>query len=106
MGEVVQFRDPDQVLIAKNRQMEADAAEIRFRSERRLGELLAASPKNAGARGVGKSGVPKKNPTLEDAGIDKKLSSRAQKLAAVPDEKFEGMVADWRDRPAPSVMLR
>lgn len=37
-------------------------------------------------------------PTLADAGIDKKLSSRAQKLAAVPDEQFEGMVGEWRSR--------
>ena len=28
-------------------------------------------------------------PTLADAGIDKKLSARAQKLAAVPEKQFE-----------------
>lgn len=32
-------------------------------------------------------------PTLADAGIDEKFSSRAQKLAAVPEEKFERELA-------------
>lgn len=83
---------------AKNRDLEVDAAEIRMRAERRLGQMLIVSPKNTGSRGIGKSGVPPKHPTFQDAGIDKKLSSRAQKLAAVPEADFEGMVGKWRDR--------
>lgn len=89
---------------AKNRALEIDAAEIRMRAERRLGELIAAQKAtfglNTGARGIGTSAVPKENrtPTLADAGIDKKLSSRAQKMAAVPAEKFEGMLGEWRVR--------
>ncbi len=45
----------------------------------------------AGSRGIGKtkSGVPDKNstkniPKLSDLGIDKKFSSRAQKMAQMP----------------------
>ena len=40
---------------------------------------------NKGAMGIGTSVVPQENrtPTLADAGIDKKLSSRAQKLASL-----------------------
>ena len=55
---------------------------------------------NTGAKGIGTSAVPRENctPTLADAGIDKKLSSRAQKLAAVPESKFEGMIGEWRSR--------
>ena len=68
----------------------------------RLGELISAQKEmvglNAGARGIGKSGVPSKHPTLSDAGIDKKLSSRAQKLASVPEYQFEGMLGEWRER--------
>lgn len=52
----------------------------------RLGELLQALPKNAGARGIGKSGVPLKNPTLDDLHIDKKTAMVAQQLAALPPE--------------------
>lgn len=65
-----------------------DATEIHVRAERRLGELLAESEKQHGARGIGKpSGVPARNsthkpPTLAEQGIDKKLSARAQQLAA------------------------
>ena len=33
-------------------------------------------------------------PTLADTGIDKKLSARAQKLAAVPEPEFEAGIAE------------
>ena len=90
-------------LQAKNRELEIDAAEIRIRAERRLGELQAEQPKNRGTRGqlVGpsKMAVPTdETPTLKELGIDYKLSSRAQKLAAVPQAKFESMLGEWRAR--------
>lgn len=44
----------------------------------RLGEILAAMPKNTGAKGIGPIAVPDENrnqpPTLADLGIDKKVS--------------------------------
>ena len=97
---------------AKNRGLEVDAAEIRIRAERRLGELIKLQKDtvglNTGTAGKGRPNlggpdeVPPKDerPTLADVGIDKKLSSRAQKLAAVPEEKFEGMLGGWRERVA------
>lgn len=36
-------------------------------------------------------------PTLADIGVDKKLSSHAQKVAAIPAAEFEGIVGQWRD---------
>ena len=62
-------------------------------AERRLGELTRAQKETVGLRGPqhsrgGGSGgferepLPDAPPTPADAGIDKKLSSRAQKLAA------------------------
>jgi hypothetical protein len=89
--------------MAKDKTMEVDAAEIRIRAERRLGEMIVAQ--KAGP-GLNKGGNPKLTgsklepvaPTLSDAGIDKKLSSRAQKLAAVPQAEFEAEVGQWRDR--------
>lgn len=93
--------------LAQNKQLEVDAAEIRFRSERRLGEMLSEQKvtvgMNQGAKGsvvTGTSREPVKDtrPTLSEVGIDKKLSSRAQKLAAVPSSQFEGMINDWRRR--------
>ena len=53
--------------------------------------------KNSGARGVGKSGVPLKYPTLSEAGIDKKLSMRSQKLTTIPDYEFDDKITGWRD---------
>jgi hypothetical protein len=73
-----------------------------------LGELITAQRTtfglNPGSKGIGKSAVPKGNltPTLASAGIDKKLSARSQKLAAVPAAKFEGMLGEWRRRHARS----
>ncbi len=93
---------------AKNKDLEIDAAEIRIRAERRLGELIALQKETTGlatgAAGIGKpeSAVPDEYrtqpPTLAEAGIDKKLSSRAQKIAAVPIQEFERQLDDWRDR--------
>jgi len=88
---------------SKNRQMETAAAEIRIRAEHRLGEMLIAQKEtiglNTGAQGIGTSAVPQQNrtPTLADIGIDKKLSAHSQKVAAIPDAEFEGIVDDWRE---------
>jgi N6-adenosine-specific RNA methylase IME4 len=90
---------------AKNRDLEIDAAEIRMRAERRLGEMIVAQRETIG---LNKGGRPPEKtrseteqvsrPTLEDAGIDRKLSSRAQKMAAVPAEQFEKTIGSWRER--------
>jgi N6-adenosine-specific RNA methylase IME4 len=89
---------------AKNRQLELDAAEIRIRAERRVGELIKAQ--KAGI-GLGRPGVKpqlasqsaaNRPPELKDVGVDHKLSARAQQFAAVPAAKFEALVGEWRDR--------
>lgn len=98
--------------MAKDKTLEVDAGEIRIRAERRLGEMLAAQKEagglNQGARLAGaKSGANDgssavvgndRRPTLADVGISKDLSSRAQKLAALPEKEFEKEVGEWRDR--------
>ena len=87
---------------AKNRELEVDAAEIRLRAERRIGELIcdqkATLGLNKGSLRRGAETEPRDDrPTLDDAGIDKKLSARAQKLAAVPAKTFESRIAAWRE---------
>ena len=78
---------------AGNKQLEMDAADIRERATRRIGELmneqretvgLATGGEHGGRRSKDGSRIDPSNarPTLAQAGIDKKLSSRAQKLAA------------------------
>lgn len=96
--------------MAKDKTLEVDAAEIRIRAERRLGEMLvqqkADGGLNKGAQGkiqqhVGQAVVTndrlKDAPKLADAGISKDLSSRAQKLAAVPEAEFEEALAEKRE---------
>lgn len=98
---------------AKNRQLEVDAAEIRIRAERRVGELMAMQRETVGLAPAGrptKIGLqqnpiskheppkPASLPTLAEAGIDKNLADRARKYAAVPEPKFNAMVDKWRER--------
>lgn len=99
---------------AKNRQLEIDAAEIRMRAERRLGELMQAQRNtfglNQGARGSGSNqhqvrvtGEPAPL-TLAEVGVDKNLADRARKMAAVPEAKFEAAIGEWRERVADETM--
>src|SRR5207244_1477441 len=87
-----------------NKDLETDAAEIRIRAERRLGEMIAAQKATVGLnRGSLVGGATREpprdtRPTLAEAGIDKKLSSRAQKLAAVPEPDFEHVLGKWRKK--------
>jgi hypothetical protein len=70
-------------MVAQNR-----CAEIRLRAERKLGELLATAPRLHGRPKT----VPGENtlPSLSDLGVaDRKLSHRAQRIAAVPTAEFE-----------------
>ena len=69
-------------------------AELRLRAERKLGQYLAGTPRNSGGR---PKPVPLRNgfPTLDDLGITRKLSHRAQRLAEIPAKDF-----DWYLRTA------
>ena len=90
---------------ARDRQMQIDAQEIIIRAERELGARLADMPEVRGTRGG--RGRPKiessetelsiASPTLADIGIDKKLSSRAQKLASISERAIETRIANWRE---------
>lgn len=87
--------------MAKDKALEVDAAEIRIRAERRLGELIAAQKAGPGLnRGAAatRSAETTALPTLKDAGISKDLSSRAQNIAAVPEQEFEQEIGEWRER--------
>jgi hypothetical protein len=86
---------------AKEKQLEADAAEIKMRAERRLGEMMQAQKEtfglNQGGRpktGVSETPVSEKPPTLPEAGIDKNLAKNARKEAAKSKEQFEEDVVE------------
>lgn len=87
---------------ARNRELEIDAAEIRVRAQRRRGELLAEMK----AQGVLAEGRKKKLSTADDSfrltlsELDTTAdeSSIAQKLAAIPLDSYERLVARVRAR--------
>lgn len=89
--------------MAKDVEMEVDAAEIRLRAERKLGLLIVQQKEvvglNRGALRRGTKEEPRdERPTLADAGIDKKLSSRSQRVAGIADPAFETMIEGVRAR--------
>jgi hypothetical protein len=70
---------------------------LKLQAERKLGELLRTMPKASAGRPVeiGSKAEPinRGAPTLAEIGIDKKTSMRAQRLAALPEQKFAAVMA-------------
>ena len=75
-------------------------------AERRMGEMLAATPRAKGAKGIGNpkkcgsAALPHspKEPTLAALGISKRESAAAQKLAAISEPEFQEVLAGNRTR--------
>jgi hypothetical protein len=88
---------------AKNKELEADAAEIRLRAVRRLGEMMKAQPKAKGGGDKISENYNRgnRNPTdpitLTEASVDKNLANQARTLAAMSSERFEETVTEARD---------
>jgi len=86
---------------AKNRELEADAFEIRLRAEKRVGEMMEEQKEtvglNTGARGVGTAVRVSEKLTLAEAGIDKNLANKARKLRALSKEEFEQVISEGRE---------
>jgi hypothetical protein len=92
---------------ANDRQLEAEAVEIRARASRRLGEMIEAQKAtvglNTGTAGMGRPPSlggsadnppkPDDRPTLASQEINKALAHEARTLAKMPEEKFEQDVA-------------
>ncbi|MCK1583234.1 hypothetical protein IVB03_27650 [Bradyrhizobium sp. 168] len=77
-----------------------DAIVLQTRTERRLGVLLAAA-KEAGQIAEGrkrKDDTEGERVTLTEIGVDRKLSARAQKAAALDDEHFERLIESTREK--------
>lgn len=78
------------------KEVEQYAMQISVLAERRLGEMLAAAKKQGEFKHGGDRQSPKSKVTggdiaLEDVGIPRNLSSRAQAIASVPPAKFESL---------------
>jgi phage N-6-adenine-methyltransferase len=82
---------------AKDPELINSATEFKLRCERRLGEMLSVM------KGTGEIGHAHNKrcsgpmTTLSEMDIDRNLSSRAQKIAAVPEEQFEAAIATVRE---------
>ncbi|UGY14178.1 hypothetical protein HAP48_0037320 [Bradyrhizobium septentrionale] len=100
VDEVLEIRDEWEAirlagLVAKDVELQVHAAKIRFRAERRLGELVREQKKTVG---LARGGQPYQSEreqvdrpaTLAEAGIDRKLSARAQRIAEMEPDEFEG----------------
>lgn len=77
-----------------------DAIALQIRTEHRLGILLAAA-KEAGqiARGPKRKGDDASEiVTLKEIGVDKKLSARAQKAAALDEDELEQVIETAREK--------
>lgn len=89
---------------AKNKELEADAVEIRMRATRRLDQLRVAQKESVGLatgregkrRSLGLPENPSDKPTLASQGIDKNLAQQARKLGLLTDDKFEQAVLQVR----------
>lgn len=99
VDEVKDFRDKAAALQhyaeqAGNHEMERDARVARMRAERRFGELYKDGEK--AKRGPDKEGAqrsqrvtPDEPKTLDELGVTKRQSTKWQKWADVPEDKFE-----------------
>jgi hypothetical protein len=89
---------------ATDREMEAEAAALKFEAERRLGQLMEAQKE---AVGLNRGGRPKtgfsENPvsdqpgTLPEAGIDKNTAQRGRRAAAMSEAEFKAAAEAKRE---------
>jgi hypothetical protein len=121
IDEVKEIRDKAEAVRAyarqaKNRSLEIDAAEIRIRAERRLGEMLKLLKLQGKFSGATRTVPGKKSQkrqeyydrlrakrghvTCEELGIDRLLSQGAQRLADIGEESFEKSIEKWRSESA------
>jgi N6-adenosine-specific RNA methylase IME4 len=79
---------------AKDRELLAEATEVKMRATRRIGELMEEMKK---ANERAKKGRPKKGataPKLIDRKIDKDLAKAARKMSVIPEKEFEKKVSE------------
>jgi hypothetical protein len=91
---------------AENKQLEADAAAIRMRAERRLGQLMKQQRATVGLNKGGRPVKPKtgfsknpvsEKPTLASQNVSKNLAHKARTLSAMPEPEFNEAVENKRE---------
>lgn len=85
---------------ARDRRIIADATELQMRAERKLGVLLK-SAHETGQIGYGRRSnmsEESKRLTLQEIGVDKKLSAHSQRLASLDEDRFDEAVQQARSK--------
>jgi len=77
--------------------MEIWLAEIKFRAEARIGEISREIPKALPTSGQSHT----KSKVLENAGISRGTASRCEKVADIPEEKREQIIAEAKENKKP-----
>ncbi len=89
---------------ARNVEMEIDAAEIRVRAKRRIGELslevetIAPEESGAMAHGLPSAGKTSKAAVLAAAGISTSEAHRCEQIAEIPEADIEACFAACREK--------
>jgi hypothetical protein len=110
VDEAKAIRDKAEALRAYGRQandheLETWAAEIKVRAQRRIGEISSALEKG---HGTGKNGAFKLPPsgslkavTLKTAGLTPQAAHRCERIAGIPEDEFEFVLADRKAKGQP-----
>jgi hypothetical protein len=93
---------------AKNTEAERRACEIRLRAERKAGQISSKIERSdPGNRKKDlRTAVAPKSKQLRDAGISKKQATQWERLAAVPDKRFEAALCDQTHMPSTNGIIR
>jgi N6-adenosine-specific RNA methylase IME4 len=106
VDEVKNIRDKAEALRAYAKQagesleMQNMIAEIKIRAERRAGELLKEQKRDQGETDkkiMSDDSTLSSKPKLDEIGISKNQSSSWQKIADIPEDKFEKHIAETKD---------
>jgi N6-adenosine-specific RNA methylase IME4 len=81
-------------LAGGSEEAQRSASTLKLRAERLAGELLRDMPETRGGdrKSDGRTSDPKPG-TYAEQGIDKRVAARCQKIASIPEEKFEEFLA-------------
>lgn len=101
IDEVLNIRDRAEALrqyakkVGMTHENQNALAEIKVRTERRAGELLAEMEKHEGGR-PNKTGCKVQQVSLQEMGIERTQSHRWQRIASIPEKKFESQLSALR----------
>lgn len=101
IDEVKSIKDKAEVMrayakqVGESLEVQNNICEIKLRAERKMGVMLKETELNKGA--ATRSTKSTTSPKLEEIGINKYQSSKYQKIADLPEEKFEEIIEETKE---------